>query len=78
MGFRLRELLIDAGYWKQISRMDKAEDKIKILENLLATLNEFSTIESILKTLTERQELKDAPKPRQLRCLRKCQLKILL
>ena len=46
VGFRLRELLIDAGYWKQISRMDKAEDKIKILENLLATLNEFSTIET--------------------------------
>lgn len=63
VGFRLRELLIDVGYWKEISRMDKAEDKIKILENLLATLNEFSSIESILTTLSERQELKDAPKP---------------
>ena len=71
VGFRLRELLIDAGYWKQISRMDKAEDKIKILENLLATLNEFSTIESILKTLTERQELKDAPKPKTASLLEK-------
>ena len=71
VGFRLRELLIDAGYWKQISRMDKAEDKIKILENLLATLNEFSTIENILKTLTERQELKDAPKPQTASLLEK-------
>ena len=71
VGFRLRELLIDAGYWKQISRMDKAEDKIKILENLLATLNEFSTIENILKTLTERQELKDAPKPKTASLLEK-------
>ena len=70
-GFRLRELLIDAGYWKEISRMDKAEDKIKVLENLLATLNEFSTIESILTTLTERQELKDAPKPRTASLLEK-------
>ncbi len=64
VGFRLRELLIDAGYWKEISRMDKAEDKIKVLENLLATLNEFSTVENILGTLSERQELKDAPKPK--------------
>ncbi|MEC8119267.1 MAG: type I DNA topoisomerase [Actinomycetota bacterium] len=64
VGFRLRELLIDAGYWKEISRMDKAEDKIKVLENLLATLNEFSTVENILRTLSERQELKDAPKPK--------------
>ena len=71
VGFRLRELLIDAGYWKQISRMDKAEDKIKILENLLATLNEFSTIENILTTLTERQELKDAPKPKTASLLEK-------
>ena len=70
-GFRLRELLIDAGYWKEISRMDKAEDKIKALENLLATLNEFSTIENILTTLTERQELKDAPKPKTASLLEK-------
>ena len=70
-GFRLRELLIDAGYWKEISRMDKAEDKIKVLENLLATLNEFSTIENILTTLTERQELKDAPKPKTASLLEK-------
>ncbi|GIR38306.1 MAG: hypothetical protein CM15mP49_36910 [Actinomycetota bacterium] len=61
----------------RFQRMDKAEDKIKILENLLATLNEFSTIENILTTLTERQELKDAPNPRQLHYLRRCQLKIL-
>lgn len=71
VGFRLRELLIDAGYWKEISRMDKAEDKIKVLENLLATLNEFSTIENILTTLTERQELKDAPKPKTASLLEK-------
>ncbi len=63
-GYRLRELLIDTGYWKEISRMDKAEDKIKILENLLATMNEFSSIESISTTLIERQDLKDAPKPK--------------
>ena len=70
-GFRLRELLIDAGYWKEISRMDKAEDKIKVLENLLATLNEFSTVENILTTLSERQELKDAPKPKTASLLEK-------
>ena len=71
VGFRLRELLIDAGYWKEISRMDKAEDKIKVLENLLATLNEFSTVESIVTTLSERQELKDAPKPKTASLLEK-------
>ena len=71
LGFRLRELLIDADSWKEISRMDKAEDKIKVLENLLATLNEFSTIENILTTLTERQELKDAPKPKTASLLEK-------
>jgi len=70
-GFRLRELLIDVGYWKEVSRMEKAEDKIKILENLLATLNEFSTIENILTTLSERQELKDAPKPKTASLLEK-------
>ena len=62
VGFRLRELLIDAGYWKQISRMDKAEDKIKILENLLATLNEFSTVENILKDTNRTPRIKRRPK----------------
>ena len=63
-GFRLRELLIDSGYWKMISKMDKAEEKIKIVEHLLATLNEFSTLENIMSTLVKRQELKSAPKPK--------------
>ena len=33
-GFRLRDLMIDTGYWKEVSQMEKSEEKIKILENL--------------------------------------------
>ena len=32
-GFRLRDLMIDTGYWKEVSQMEKSEEKIKILEN---------------------------------------------
>lgn len=63
-GFRLRDLMIDTGYWKEVSQMEKSEEKIKILENLLATMNEFLTVGEILETLVERQELKNAPKPK--------------
>lgn len=63
-GFRLRELLINTGYWKEVSRMEKAEEKIKLLENLLANMNEFQTVAEVLDVLDERTELKNAPKPK--------------
>ena len=63
-GFRLRELLINTGYWKEVSKMEKAEEKIKLLENLLANMNEFQTVNEVLDVLDERTELKNAPKPK--------------
>ena len=70
-GFRLRELLINTGYWKEVSKMEKAEEKIKLLENLLANMNEFQTVEEVLDVLTERTELKNAPKPKTASLLEK-------
>ena len=71
IGFRLRELLINTGYWKEVSRMEKAEEKIKLLENLLANMNEFQTLEEVLDVLDERTELKNAPKPKTASLLEK-------
>ncbi len=64
IGFRLRELLINTGYWKEISKLENSEEKIKRLEGLLADMNEFSEIGEIMNVLTERAELKNAPKPK--------------
>ena len=70
-GFRLRELLINSGYWKEVSRMEKAEEKIKVLEHLLANMNEFNSAKEVIDVLEERAELKNAPKPKTASLLEK-------